>query len=131
MQIVGNTTDICCGHPFQYGLDRLVEAIFNSLLERLQRVSGKKQGKLMRQSSRLYDRIVVGPDRLPPAMNMDHTNGPAVSPHWRRGHFRMQAHGPHNSLRKLMFIAPVLVAAERLSGEREAPAPKRYGVATR
>lgn len=38
------------------------------------------------------------------------------------------AHDPQNSLRKLMFIAPVLVAAEQLADEREAPAPKRYGV---
>jgi len=31
--------------------------------------------------------------------------------HWRRGHFRMQAHGPHFSLRKQIWIEPVLVGA--------------------
>ncbi len=40
----------------------------------------------------------------------------------------MQVHGPQNSLRKLIFVAPVLVAAEQLAGEQETPAPKRYRV---
>lgn len=29
--------------------------------------------------------------------------------HWRRGHWRRQPHGPHNSLRKLVWLMPTLV----------------------
>ncbi|MGB7988144.1 MAG: hypothetical protein WCF44_02030 [Candidatus Methylophosphatis roskildensis] len=38
-----------------------------------------------------------------------------VSPHLRRGHFRMQPHGPQMSLRKVIFIAPTWVRADRLA----------------
>lgn len=33
----------------------------------------------------------------------------AVAAHWRRGHFRNQPHGPQLSLRKIIWIRPVLV----------------------
>lgn len=32
-----------------------------------------------------------------------------VAVHWRRGHWRRQPHGPQNSLRKLVWVMPVLV----------------------
>ena len=35
--------------------------------------------------------------------------GSGVSPHWRRGHWRHQAHGTGHFLRKLIWIEPVLV----------------------
>lgn len=35
--------------------------------------------------------------------------GRSVVTHFRRGHFRNQAHGPEHSLRKLVFIPPVVV----------------------
>jgi hypothetical protein len=41
----------------------------------------------------------------------------SVSPHWRVGHYRMQPHGPQNSLRKLIFVAPVLVNPHLLAGD--------------
>lgn len=37
--------------------------------------------------------------------------GKTLATHFRRGHIRPQAHGPQNSLRKLVFIAPVMVNA--------------------
>lgn len=37
--------------------------------------------------------------------------------HWRRGHWRNQAHGPRMSLRKPMRIAPVLVRRDKFAGE--------------
>jgi hypothetical protein len=63
----------------------------------------------------LYDRYVVGPAVLSAdlAANSDGDSSHGVSAHWRRGHFRFQPHGPHNSLRKLMFIAPTLVHASQ------------------
>ncbi|CAM2191104.1 protein of unknown function [Paraburkholderia kururiensis] len=34
--------------------------------------------------------------------------------HWRRPHFRMQPYGPHSTLRKMVFIGPVVVRPGRL-----------------
>jgi len=39
------------------------------------------------------------------------SSGRTVQTHFRRGHFRRQPHGPENSLRKTVFIAPVVVNA--------------------
>lgn len=43
--------------------------------------------------------------------------GRIVSPHWRRGHIRMQACGPNASEHKKIFIAPVLVNAHLFGGD--------------
>lgn len=43
------------------------------------------------------------------------STGKELSFHWRRGHWRMQPHGPLNSLRKQIFIAPVLVRKDLLN----------------
>lgn len=40
----------------------------------------------------------------------------SVRPHWRRGHMRMQPHGPHSSLRKLVVIKPILIHANAYQG---------------
>lgn len=76
--------------------------------ERLGRIGPKKAAKLQRQIEERYDRIVLGPQEI-------HLHGHGeVSPHLRRGHFRMQPHGPQLSLRKLLFIAPTWVRADKL-----------------
>jgi hypothetical protein len=46
------------------------------------------------------------------------------SAHWRRGHFRQQPFGPFRADRKLIFVAPILVRADRLN--EELPRPKVY-----
>jgi hypothetical protein len=38
-----------------------------------------------------------------------------LTPRWRRGHLRMQAHGPHMTLRKPIFVMPTVVRADRLA----------------
>lgn len=43
--------------------------------------------------------------------------GWSVRPHWRRGHWAQQAHGPAGSLRKLVFRPAVMVNAERFAGD--------------
>ena len=58
--------------------------------------------------------ILLGPLELPEYVRGVQND---VSPHWRRGHFRMQPHGPHQSLRKVIFIAPTLVRADRLNAK--------------
>jgi len=37
-------------------------------------------------------------------------------PHWRRGHWKLQHHGPNNSLTKTIFIAAVFVCSENYKG---------------
>jgi hypothetical protein len=39
-------------------------------------------------------------------------------PHWRRGHFRQQAHGPKLSQRKLVYIKPILVMSRFFAGDK-------------
>jgi hypothetical protein len=46
------------------------------------------------------------------------TTGRTVSPHWRRGHWRMQAHGPAMTLRKRILIRPVLIHKDQLTEEK-------------
>ncbi len=78
----------------------------------------KKREAKLADIDRLYDRFVVGP-----ASSSDWAGehagqlgaGGQLSPHWRRGHFRQQAHGPAQSLRKLMFIKPTLVRVDRMA----------------
>lgn len=40
-----------------------------------------------------------------------------MSPHWRRGHWRRQAHGPSLSLRKLIWLKPTRVLGSSVSDE--------------
>lgn len=40
-----------------------------------------------------------------------------VASHWRRGHWRNQVHGPGRSLRKLIWVMPVLVGASHRDDE--------------
>lgn len=42
-----------------------------------------------------------------------------VATHWRRGHWRNQVHGPGRSLRKLIWLMPVLVGSKASADEPE------------
>lgn len=44
-------------------------------------------------------------------------DGKSPSPHWRRGHWRMQRHGPNNSLRKRILIKATFVGQRNLLPE--------------
>lgn len=46
------------------------------------------------------------------------TTGKEMPFHWRRGHWKMVAHGPHHSLRKRAFIPPCMVRADLLTVEK-------------
>ncbi|MCC7546015.1 MAG: hypothetical protein IT506_11060 [Aquabacterium sp.] len=96
-------------------------------LRQLEVLGAKKRAKAERHIFEKYDRIVIGPEE-PFALGPD-GNGDSrfVSPHLRRGHFRMQRHGPANQLQKLVFIAPVLVRADLAANT--AIQPKKYLVA--
>ncbi|MEJ7808159.1 MAG: hypothetical protein WKG03_19830, partial [Telluria sp.] len=94
---------------------RIEETPYTNVMQQLKQLGPKKAAKLRRRLHSLYDRILLGPLALP---DHGHSVHGAVSPHWRRGHFRMQPHGPQQSLRKVVFIAPTLVRADRLDGVR-------------
>lgn len=100
---------------------------YSDALKRLAAVGPKKQAKLQRRLETLYDRITVGPASAP-AMPAALGTAGIRAPHWRRGHFRAQPCGPARSSRKLIFVAPILIHAYRLSGQ--APPPKVYGLTT-
>ncbi len=88
------------------------ENLYSRTLAHLQRVGQKKAAKVHRQLEKLYDRIVLGPQTMAVHKHGEHGE---MSPHWRRGHFRMQPHGPQNQLRKVLFIAPTLVRGDKLA----------------
>ncbi|MCP3708637.1 hypothetical protein M3I54_16825 [Paraburkholderia sp. CNPSo 3274] len=79
----------------------------------------RRRQKRLAEIGRLYDRYIVGPGVLE-EHNGEHGGvtgtGAEVRPHWRRGHFRMQVHGPGFAQRKLIFVMPMLVRADRLVG---------------
>lgn len=91
---------------------RVEEEPYSAAMAGLRAVGPKKAAKLRRQVADLYDRVLLGPMALPAHLVCGRGD---VAPHWRRGHFRMQAHGPQSSLRKVIFIAPTLVRADRLA----------------
>lgn len=79
----------------------------------------RKREAQLAEIERLYDRYIVGPETLldmglvAPGERL--LKGHELSAHWRRGHFRSQPYGPQSSMRKVMFIAPTVVRADRLS----------------
>jgi len=91
----------------------------------MRRLAGLGERKRAKRTALLYNRIVVGPVGLPTPVS-GQASGVSVAPHWRRGHFRMQVCGLRNVDRKLIFVAPTLINADRLSGD--VPAPKLYQV---
>jgi len=91
---------------------RVTRTPYSEAMRQLHGKGARKAGKLRRQMEHLYDSVVLGPPALP-----DHLRKVVgeMSPHWRRGHFRMQSCGPQMSQRKIIFIAPTVVRADRLS----------------
>ncbi|KVS41093.1 hypothetical protein WK43_09490 [Burkholderia ubonensis] len=82
---------------------------YSDAREQLQRLGAKKTAKLVRKIPQLYDKIVLGPSQF-----MVDVHGGEISPHLRRGHFRLQPHGPRFSMRKVIFVAPTWVRADRM-----------------
>ncbi|WP_305825425.1 hypothetical protein [Massilia brevitalea] len=94
--------------------------------EAIRRAAGlgeRKRAKLLQRAAGRYNGIIVGPEALPSAAAAGKTVC-GVAPHWRRGHFRMQACGAGNAQRKLIFVAPTLIHADQLQGK--VPEPKSY-----
>jgi hypothetical protein len=58
-----------------------------------------------------------GIEQEPQARSDGNNTGRHVKTHWRRGHWRNQPHGPLLSLRKQMFIAPIMVRKDLFVGD--------------
>ena len=107
--------------------DRAEQQPVNERAEALARYKAaglKKQAKMGRKVTRAYDRIILG--QFGKETQRPHTTQSKsdLAAHWRRGHFRNQAHGQSLSLRKLIWVKPVLVNAEKV-GDAVAK-PKSY-----
>lgn len=87
---------------------QIEEREYTTTEERARRLGPKKAARFLRLLPDLYDRYVVGPESIHLS-----THG-EVSAHMRRGHFRMQPHGPQLAFRKVIFIAPTWVRADKL-----------------
>ena len=78
----------------------------------------RKREDRLAEIEQLYDRYIVGPATWRETGlgdDGDHLDsGHQLAAHWRRGHFRLQPHGPQAALRKVMFIAPTIVRADKL-----------------
>lgn len=79
----------------------------------------RKRKEPLAQIEHLHDRRIVGPAVL----DWELAGHAATDPeavhhekhgHWRRPHFKMQPHGPHSSLRKLVFIGPIIVRPDKV-----------------
>lgn len=99
---------------------------YDDAMRRIAGLGVKKRARLLQRVESLYNGIRVGPDGLPQESAV-HEGGSAVAPHWRRGHFRMQACGAGKRERKLIFVAPTLIHASQMQGEIPAPKPYRAG----
>ena len=81
--------------------------------------SSGKRAKLERKLAKTRDLIIIdAPAPREPASSGEETSR-TVRAHWRRGHLRLQRHGPQLTMTKMVFIAPALVGR---SGD-VAPAP--------
>jgi hypothetical protein len=96
---------------------------YDDAMRRIAGLGVKKRARLLQRAESLYNGIRVGPDDLPQEGAV-HEGGSTVAPHWRRGHFRMQACGAGKRERKLIFVAPMLIHASQLQGEIPAPPPE-------
>lgn len=79
----------------------------------------RKRKERLAELEHLYDRHIVGPAVLDWEQGA-HSEATSGAPHhekrghWRRPHFKMQPHGPNSSLRKVIFVGPVIVRPDRL-----------------
>lgn len=90
----------------------------SELREQIERRGAKKAAKLTRRLARAYDYVLVT-SADPFAAAAEGAGGHranGVRPHWRRGHFRVQPHGPKRALSKLIWIAPQQIRADRVGG---------------
>lgn len=72
------------------------------------KVRVRTQSKL---SAMGYSRVTLCGRKAVSGLAAPAAGGGTVAAHWRRGHWRQQAYGPQSSLRKLVWVLPVMVNA--------------------
>lgn len=73
--------------------------------------------RLQFQGIRLHHEVSLHRQKGSHSTTVDGETGREVRTHWRRGHWANVAHGPQHSLRKLVFRPPVMVRADRATGD--------------
>lgn len=76
----------------------------------------RRRAERLEEFAQLYDRFVVGPALLDEelASRSPTHGGNELSTHWRSPYFKMQHYGRRNTQRKLVFVGPTIVRADRL-----------------
>lgn len=100
--------------------------VFNELEYRMREATRKKKAakaqKAKERAARSFNVVrVIGPASDAGIAKGKGSASRHVRPHWRRGHFRMQAYGPGLQERKVIWIEPVLVNRSELAGEDSVP----------
>lgn len=80
--------------------------------ERGERARARIRRGVLRRVTFNHDIVI----RRTPPTEGGGANGRTVKAHWVRGHWKMQPHGPHNSLRKRILIRPYLVHGDQAAG---------------
>jgi len=112
MNLVVNGLFYLTAHPDENSLEWPKDAP-SSLTEKVEKAQTPKQEKRARSKLLPLGFTQVRFCRLPTHYAGSSTeNGLSPKQHWRRGHWRNQPHGPERSLRKLIWILPVLVGSK-------------------
>lgn len=92
---------------------RRTELEESKLSERISQVQEKKKEKLKKQLTRVYDRIVVGPDNYTPIKDLVSTSNlpkGTKSPHYRRGYFGIRWKGVgENKVPELVKVSHTII----------------------
>lgn len=93
----------------------------SDLEKRLESVADKKKGKLARQLTRVYDRIVIGPEKYTPLKELVQTGEKAKgtkAPHYRRGYFGIRWKGTGQAKTpELVRVSHSIINANLLNGK--------------
>lgn len=96
-------------------LNQCVQLVFSLLMAMTARPAllseGRKVGHHKKSRREIWEPNIVGRDYriVREAHNTEQGTHASPRTHWRRGHWRLQRHGPGMALQKSIFIDPVLV----------------------
>lgn len=102
--------------PRRHNADMSARAGFWTPLRAIASLGKRRRDERLAAIGRLDDRQIVGPAVIDGELSChcsNHGSGPAIHVHWRR-HFRMQTHGAAAAQRKLIFVMPTVVRADRI-----------------
>lgn len=98
-----------------------------SLIQKVETAQSDKKKRRMREElDRLgYSKIRFIRDVDTRSHVVLSNSGVEIRPHWRRGHWRMQPHGPKLSLLKLVWVRPTVIHKDKMP---ETPIGRMYDV---